>query len=120
MSPFNYAENSPIKHIDLWGLQKIEKQLEPTVDGADAHFEISEFVVRAFRHIPSSDFQVPDGGEIVQRDAGYWEKMSESGVVNQFLYSIAEGVNVFGRSPLALGLCKNNKTWTLAPILRIV
>jgi len=40
VSPFNYAENSPVRYIDLWGLQKAEKE-----DDLDSYTSLPEAVV---------------------------------------------------------------------------
>ena len=35
VTPYNYAENEPVAHIDLWGLQKYKPEIQPIENPSD-------------------------------------------------------------------------------------
>ena len=81
VSPFNYAENEPIGHIDLWGLQKFKKDAVPTGIKHINNAEVpSSIMVDRSRGIKAGDFTLyhaTGGGD--ESDIQFWVANREYG-----------------------------------------
>ena len=111
VSPFNYAENEPVGHIDLWGLQKAKKDDDPSNDHDRARDEaLDRLPFMSMTGVSPDNISNEYEGQVVQ-ESWKWARMNQAiwkfivEVVGSANFNINgwAGTTIVGQAPKAKG-----------------
>ena len=91
VSPFNYAENEPVGHIDLWGLQKAKKDDDPSNDHDRARDEaLDRLPFMSMTGVSPDNISNEYEGQVVQ-ESWKWARMNQA--IWKFIVEVAGSAN---------------------------